>query len=436
MRAEARPQRPFTQIVWVMTAIAIALGVAFQIQATPKFGGNQMRLSVADLVSPIIFLGLVIISVRQRLSWPRWSMPHLWLWLGLLSAVMSMALIVGRVKFGYWLPWAAVNKFGGWFALVWYLALGGLVAATIGARGKERFLQAFLVFLWMACAVSLLGYLLYQANASLPSWMRYNRAEGFVQNPNAFGLFIAVGIAAQLPYAKRNALFNVWVHRSGLAMALTALVLTGSRSAWIGALFAALLLAGVRMMPWRHIGVATLLAGALLAALLFGTPEIFDPRPGNYQNVTGGYVLNEPMFSGDDRGLSYRYRTGVAALRLWLVEPILGAGLGGFPQYLIKAGHVPEVIHNTYLWILTEMGAVGFAVFAAFFVVLLRRLRQRHHDSEDPKIAIAALAVLLAVAGAAIGMEAMYQRHVWFLLGLALAAPRMVDRVRASGDLR
>ena len=219
--------------------IAIALAVAFQIQTSPMLAGSMVRTSLADLGSPFVFALLAIALVRKKLQWPHWSIRYLWAWLGLLSAVLAMALIVGRVKFGFWLPWAVVNKFGGWFVLLWYLLVGGVVAATTGGAGKERFLKAFLVFFWATCAVSIVGYLLNQANVSLPSWIRYNRAEGFMQNPNAFGFLAAVAIAVQLPYAKSDALFGVRVHRLGLALALTALVLTGSRSAWLGAAVAA-----------------------------------------------------------------------------------------------------------------------------------------------------------------------------------------------------
>jgi len=423
MTAEGRNPQQTGRSTFIVMSVATVLAVAFQIQATPKLGGSLIRVSLADLISPILFAALAIALVRERLLWPRWSVPRLWIWLGVLSAVLAMALLVGRVKFGYWLPWAAVNKFGGWFALIWYFVVGGLVAAVLGADGKERFLKVFLAFLWISCAVSVLGYLLYQANAGLPNWLRYSRAEGFMRNPNAFGLMVAVAIAVQLPYAKAGALFGTWAHRVGLALALTALVLAGSRSAWLGVLFAAPLLAASRSVPWRSLGVAMLTACVLLVGLLFGTPELLAERQADYQSVSGGYVFNEPMFSSSDRGFSYRYRTGLAALGLWWREPILGAGLGGFPHSLITAGQPAEVIHNTYLWLLTETGAIGVIVFAAFFVTLLRALWRNRSQSDDADIAIAGLAMLLAFAGAAIGMEAIYQRHVWFILGLALALP-------------
>ncbi|MDH3231956.1 MAG: O-antigen ligase family protein [Alphaproteobacteria bacterium] len=423
MTAEEPAPHPTKQGAWFVTLAAVALAVAFQIQATPKLAGSAIRISVADLISPIVFVALAVALVRRRLHWPQWTLPRLWLWLGLLSAVLAMALVVGRVKFGIWLPWAVVNKFGGWFALVWYLVVGGLVSGALGADGKDRFLKVFLIFLWATCALSVIGFVLFQANVSLPIWLRYERAEGFMQNPNAFGVLVTVAIAAQFPFARAGALFGPWVHRAGLALALTALVLTGSRSAWLGFLLAAPLLAVTRMVPWRDLGIAAASAAMVLGVVLFGTPALMKERHANYQSVAGGYVLNEPMFSGSDRGLLYRYRTGLMALDLWQREPILGAGLGGFPHHLVKTGHVAEVIHSTYLWILTEMGAVGFIAFAVFFAAVLRALWRQKASGHDPRLAITGMAVMLTFAGAAIGMEAMYQRHLWFILGLVLALP-------------
>lgn len=416
-----RAQQPTSNVL--VGVIAVALAVAFQIQMTPTLAGAMVRLSLADLVSPFVFVFLATALMLRKLQWPHWSIPYLWAWLGLLSAVLAMALVVGRVKFGFWLPWSVVNKFGGWFVLLWYLLVGGVVAATLADAGKERFLKAFLIFFWATCAVSIVGYLLSQANVGLPSWIRYNRAEGFMQNPNAFGFLAAFAVAVQLPYAKSDTLFSIQIHRLGLTLALTALVLTGSRSAWLGAAVAAPFLIASRSIPWRTLGIATFSATLLLAMLLFGTPELFVERLIDYQSIPGGYIFNEPMFSSADRGLNYRYETGIVALSLWLREPFLGTGLGGFPHSLIEAGKAAEVIHNTYLWILTEMGVVGFVVFTAFFLAILRALWQRRREDGDPRFAVAALAMMLVFAGAAMGMEAMYQRHLWFILGLALAQP-------------
>ena len=403
--------------------IAVALAVAFQIQITPMLAGSMVRLSLADLGSPFIFALLAIALVRKKLPWPHWSIPYLWAWLGLLSAVLAMALIVGRVKFGFWLPWAVVNKFGGWFVLLWYLIVGGFVATTLADAGRERFLQAFLIFFWATCAASIVGYLLFQAKISLPIWPYFDRVEGFMQNPNAFGFVAAVAIAVQLPYAKKDALFGVQVHRLGLALALAALVLTGSRSAWLGACVAAPFLIASRSIPWRTLGIATFSAVLLLAILLFGTPELFVERAPGYQSIPGGYIFNVPMFSNADIGANSRYQIGIISLGLWLQEPFLGAGLGGLPHSLTEAGKATQVNHNTYLWILTEMGVVGFVIFTAFFVAILRALWRRRREGGDPRFAVAALAMMLVFAGSAMGMEAMYQRHLWFVLGLALALP-------------
>ena len=253
---DGRAQPPASSTLIGISAVALA--VAFQIQTTPTLAGSMVRLSLADLGSPFVFALLAIALVRKKLPWPHWSIPYFWAWLGLLSAVLAMALIVGRVKFGFWLPWAVVNKFGGWFVLLWYLLVGGVVATTFAGAGKERFLKAFLVFFWATCAVSIVGFLLNQANVGLPSWIRYNRAEGFMQNPNAFGFLAAVAIAVQLPHAKSGALFGVQVHRLGLALALTALVLTVSRSAWLGAAVAASFLVASSVGPNVRIGSPTL----------------------------------------------------------------------------------------------------------------------------------------------------------------------------------
>lgn len=422
-----------------IAAMAVVLAVALQIQFTPVVGGQEVRLSAADAISPLLFAWLLWLVLSRRLGLPRLREPRIWLGLATLTIMLTIALAVGRLHFGYWLPWAVGNKFAGWFALIWYFALGAIIANVAGVRGQHWFVTAFLGFAWIATIASITAYALFVIGIDLGHIRRVDRVEGLLENPNAFGVLLAVAIAVQAPFMKRGAVFGRWLHRVGLAIALTCLVISGSRTAWLAAAAALVVLTYCRAIDWR--GVAMAVGGAVLAllVLLYVLPAVAG-LPGNlttYQGAIGGYVLNHPLAAGAaDVGFRYRIETSLHALELWWARPFLGTGLGGFPADLIAHDKPAEYLHSTYVWILSEMGIVGFALFGGFFLFLWRTLLRDGTDIDTAPMRLAAIGTLAVFTGAALGMEALYQRHVWFVLGLALAVTS--DRpagARAAGVL-
>jgi hypothetical protein len=71
-----------------------------------------------------------------------------------------------------------------------------------------------------------------------------------------------------------------------------------------------------------------------------------------------------------------------------LDHPVFGAGLGAFRnQMILTLDGLPLVIHSTAVWLLAELGIVGFLIFA---------------ESFTPG-------------------DMLYQRTFWLLIGAALA---------------
>lgn len=91
-----------------------------------------------------------------------------------------------------------------------------------------------------------------------------------------------------------------------------------------------------------------------------------------------------------------------------------GIGLGGFAAVPAGRGYI---IHSTHLWLLTEAGLVGFLLRIHFFVraYLLSRTAWRAADDRTRFVGLAGVSCLGAWLGLMIGIEALYQRHYWFL---------------------
>ena len=111
----------------------------------------------------------------------------------------------------------------------------------------------------------------------------------------------------------------------------------------------------------------------------------------------------------------------------------MGTGLGLSATKVSAPDGEVQFAHSTYLWLLTETGAIGLLIWMSFLALALRALVRGCRDDHDG-IITAVAAVLVVFMVMSVGMEAMYQRHVWLLLGagLALPAARAPAAARAS----
>lgn len=435
------------------TSIVIGLfllAVAFHFLTTLSLGGARLRVSSADLLLPLVGTVIAWHWYTGGCARLRWRLPYVSIWLGVLSVWMLVALVNGYLHTGNWQTWALVNKTFGWFVLVAYLVVGAWFGANHATMLKDSFLTVFLLVGWTICAGEVLMYALYYHGVVTDT--SYARPQGFFANPNAFGFVVSVMLVIQAPFLLRRQLLPLLFHRVGLALALLALVFSASRTAVLGFAVAVPALIWLREIDIRQTIVSTALAVAIGISLLYipfqletWIAALRSPAQTAHAEASAGTgtasiseapaarkVTRHPMYWTrylrridlllNDASVRHWTETTQHALELWRQSPLLGIGLGSFDWEQERAKAATRVhIPNTALWLLTETGLVGVLLFGAFFLACFRVvLVQLHRPNRDPFLA-GFLGVLLVVAGASIGMEAMYQRHVWLLLGWALA---------------
>ena len=135
--------------------------------------------------------------------------------------------------------------------------------------------------------------------------------------------------------------------------------------------------------------------------------------------------------------LTARMESNARAFALWQEHPLTGAGLGAFlERETARVGddEEPLQVHNTALWLLTELGLFGFAAFAAaaigVFAYCLKTWRTlRDRDPPAADWMLAAILVLLAWMTMSLAHEMLYQRIPWFVLGLCVGQS-LLARVR------
>jgi hypothetical protein len=273
--------------------------------------------------------------------------------------------------------------------------------------------------------LNLLGVLHYPTGTDVLRYrVDFNLAERAIStsvDPNVLGglLMLSIILALAQLVAERPFLPRRWSVVL-LAPMLPCLLITYSRSSWVG-LFVAFLFMGI----WRYRRL--LVVGLILLALFVQLPV--------------SHRFTSQLISGleaKDKAAAMRLGEAGDALRLISTYPAFGVGFGGSPDLNLYVG-----VSNIYLLMAEEVGLGGLAIFlviiAVFFFWLLRSL-SRLHDPPCRDLAFGLVAA--AVAAFSAGMLDRYffsfQSDIalmWWLLGMGVAAVRIGQSPPAVAQL-
>ncbi len=397
-------------LAWTLPCIAAIL-ILFQIYV--PVGAGLLNVNLADPIA-ILASALFMLKHFQQKHPPKWRVQYVNFSLVAMTGALTFALFFGALHFG-WTSWAVVNRYCGWFILLSYGATGALIVNEAG--GKSALQILLLTYVGAAIAVVGVDYgliLLKGVGVPIPAnLVDPGNVQGFAQNRNffAFQLLMALAAALVVPHDRR-------VRTALIAALLVGLYFTGSRSGWIAT---AAVIGGSIFL--RALTVQDFLVGfgsaALIVLLVILLPTLEINQLGAIQaNSPATYV---PHLIPDEASTAERITSMLGGLKMFLEHPLFGAGLGAFRnQMIIPVTGIPLLIHSTALWLLAELGLVGFLIFAIpavyVFVVELSRAR-----TEWP----AALAFLCCTAFAVMSGPAdmLYQRTFWLLIGATLAYP-------------
>ena len=196
----------------------------------------------------------------------------------------------------------------------------------------------------------------------------------------------------------------------------TGIVLSLSRSGWIGALLGVVILAWLSPRAVGHasrldahrasasrltphgIGAVARLSLITLCVLLI--VSLFIIGPGGREQVDAR--LGQTI--GQDAGFLGRMAISKDSLLMIRDFPLMGVGLGGWPELFLHYRRAPWLgdfyreAHNEYVQLLAETGVVGFGLLAWFFLQGGRRLLSGHKKaSTEARPVIAALIAALGV---------------------------------------
>ncbi|HET9717993.1 MAG TPA: lysylphosphatidylglycerol synthase domain-containing protein [Pseudolabrys sp.] len=382
----------YRALAWGLPLAAATL-VLFQIYVPTQSG--VLNVNLADPLAMLAGVIFVLAAIRMR-RLPRWRVANVNAAVAAATIVLAVSLLIGAWRFG-WTEWAVVNRFLGWFVLLAYAATGALIVREGGEQGLRTFMLTFVGATAAVAALEIVYVILAILKFDVPVVLR--NVQAFSLNHNFFAFQLVMALAAVIVFLQQPKL-----RIGALVIILAAFWFAGSRSGWIAGVFVLAIGLYLRNLRVQELSIATLCL--VLAAILALLPSISSQTSLMPQIIPSGASTQE------------RLTSIVGGLDLFVHHPIFGAGLGAFRNKLIPgSGGSPLLIHSTAVWLLAELGILGFLVFA---IPGLRVFFDQWRSAREPA---SALVVLCLVAFGAMSAPAdmLYQRTFWLLMGAALA---------------
>ncbi len=336
--------------------------------------------------------GLVAVTLRRGIAPPPFALPVAALFVAWSAATWLWSLD----------PQATVTRVG---TFVQLLGMLGLIIEFAPSAFRQRLLmQAYLAGAVTGAAITFVRYA-----GNLQTYYKRYAATGF--DPNTFGLILALAIPLAIYLAVSAKSAMRWLYYVAALMVLAALLLTGSRAAFL----AALLGFAFPLLCWRALAFSHRLAASVLLALLLLSLAPIAPSPSRDRLAT----IPGELATGTLNSRKVLWKGGILQ---WVDRPLQGVGSGAYPAAITGwlnrpsvPGFVP-VAHNTFLSVLVECGLIGFAFFSLLLLTLMAGIWMM------PSMERALWAVMLLVWAAGVSTLTWEQhKATWLLFGLITA---------------
>jgi O-antigen ligase len=397
MRPVSRPARPR----WPLLAVcAYAALIPFQPVFTMP-DGSPLRFAAADAVAPLIFFAALVRPQRRvpfGLGAVAFAIPIL--------ATCSTVLAAG----GRPISMYSIGKTGGLFYLV------GLCLAIVRCtRGNPVpvITRSLAMGAFVSAVIGLVGWVAYLGGIETSLISGERLCSTMPGDPNIYGSLAAIGL---LLTATEQTGSWVWrLVRSGVLV--LALLAAGSRSAMLGATAAMMVYAVTRTRD--PFVVAARSTFTLLAAGI----------------VVAGIMMTNVGANTLDRIWEHHWREFTVTSRLDLYQraleefeenPVTGLGVGGFHDmnsFEVSGEMGQYVVHDTYLWALVDLGALGGLLVAGLILGGAWRCVRSARGRPMVEGAAVVAAGIAAMAVFNLFIDGFYQRHFWVLMACALCLP-------------
>jgi O-antigen ligase len=336
-----------------------------------KFPG--LNTGIHYLLISAFSVGIITLSLkseaeifkRHKMIFISLGIMYVWMWLSSLISLFPKTAITYSIKYS-----------------TYFLLIFAFLLLTYKNLKTSSFTFYYRCILYFLQIIAVLGFL----EALYPHhWIftllkypnLYPQIGSIMQNPNQFGVIVAIGLCLSLILEKQGNISKLELYVSEFVF-LISLALSASRNAWVVFLFGMFLLLLYKVINIKKlIFIISLWLLCILSIPVstyrigLGDSKIF-PLINLFIANPSEIILPSPVGT-----VLSRFALWQAAIIEVIKRPIAGIGIGAFAEHIglrvfgAKGYHA----HNIFLNVLVEQGAIGLFIFTNFLVNIALKVK-------------------------------------------------------------
>lgn len=382
------PTTPARVARWLVVSAAVALPLVVSPATADSYVLPKLVAGRLVVIALLLAIGVAALRGRLRLRRTPLDIP---LAIFVLSALVSTVVAVNRnlAMFG------SYGRYEGFLTILLYTLLFWLAVQSLdGPKDATLVLRALLGAAFVVAMLTILQVATGSLNSPGQAETGFSfggvlRGYGTFGNPNALGAFLA----ALLPVAvwevlAARSLSSRWLAANLVIVLTLGLVVTFSRSSWLGAVIgvmAVLFVATPPRMRW-----VTLVAPAAVLLVIAGQSRLgHQTAAPNVVQAAGGRLntLDAPLAASSSQ---FRLHVWMDSLSLIASRPIVGYGPDTFGLVYPKfqtgnwaPGAIIDRPHSEPLGIAASQGLLGLAAAVSIAVVAVRAFWKRRRELQS-----------------------------------------------------
>jgi O-antigen ligase len=374
---------------WLVIAAAVALPLVVSPATAEAYLLPKLAAGRLVVIALLVTLGIAAVMGRLRLRRTPLDIP---LAIFVISALISTIFAVNRNLsiFG------SYGRYEGLLTIVLYALLYWLAVQSLdGPKDATLVLRGLLGAGFVVSLLAILQVALGSLNAPGAAETGFSfggvlRGYGTFGNPNVLGAFLAMllPLAVWELLAARSASARWLSANLALVLAL-GLVVTFSRSAWLGAgigIVAVLFVAVPPRIRWATLVIPIVALLIIVAATRSANPQT---APNVVQAAAGRLSTVQGVVAPASTG-AFRLRVWEDSLALIASRPIIGYGPDSFglvyPRFQTgnwAPGAIIDRPHSEPLGVAATQGLVGLAAYAALLLAIVATFWKRRRDLQS-----------------------------------------------------
>lgn len=348
------------------------------------------------------------------------------------SAPMSHPIIILLLLSTISVAWApTIGEFiSSFLQIIFAVCLYFLIVNVIESR-EELYLclTAFVIVILFMCGWQFIQALGLEKSGSVGRMGSYLRLGSLSASAATFGvdLLFAFWFSIALTGVVRSGLKKNIIYLCCMVI-IVAIYLTKIKACYVAFSGSVLFFLALRIQPKNLLLYLILISlGAVLVVTGFG-------RGSHSLSI----IWN--AFNTSDLSMLFRYVVWDGAFRMIKDNFFVGVGLGGFGSSFSEYNRSPlsakdvfensvPCTHNLYLDVLTELGIIGFVLFALVIAGIMKNLiisLSKAEDSGDKNLAMSMLMAVVAVTIHGIAGSEKDEYTVWMMLGICSSVYRII----------